>query len=237
MAVRSRPAYPHWPQATVLGSLTDTDRDALLALGTRRRHDRGDALINEGDRHTDAYLLLSGCVKVVSRAGDGQATLLAIRVPGDLVGELAALDGQPRSATVIAAVDTVSRVIDSATLMAFLGTRPAVGGTVYRSLAAKLRESVQFRVDLSGAPVLVRLARVLYHLALGYGRPTSDGMLVDVPLTQDELAALAGARGPKSIQRTLAQMRHSGLVRTGYRSIVIQDLDQLRDLASDSGVM
>ncbi|GAA2641343.1 Crp/Fnr family transcriptional regulator [Dactylosporangium fulvum] len=227
-----RAGVPRWPQAGLLGELRDDDRAAFLALGTVRRHVRGTTLIHEGAGGTDVHLLLKGCVKVLGDTSTGHTTLLAVRVPGDVVGELAALDGRPRSATVVAAVDTVTRVIDAGTLTAFITARPSVNAVLQRSITTKLRQATRFRVDLGGAPVLIRLARVLYQLSLGYGRAHPDGLLVDVPLSQPEIAALAGASEP-SVQRALAELRRTAVVRTGYRRIVVRDLDRLKVLAVD----
>ncbi len=223
----------HWRHGSALGMLRAEERAAILTLGTVRRFPRGTMLMHEGSTSTDAHLLLHGCVKVLGDTGDGHTVMLAIRVPGDLVGELAALDGQPRSASVLAAVDTVTRVIDAATLAAFVAARPGVNRALQRSISTKLRQATRFRVDLRGVPSLIRLARVLYQLSIGYGMDHPDGLLIDVPLSQPEIAALIVA-SEASVQRALAQLRRSGVLSTGYRSIVIRDLDKLKVLAIDA---
>ena len=210
----------------------EPDRLALLALGTRRHFTRGQALMHEGDLGRDVFVLVHGCVKVFGDAYDGRMTLLAIRVGGDILGELSALDGGPRSATIVAAVPTVAKVIGREVFDGYLGDRPQAANAVRKSIAAKLRQATRFRIDLGGAPVLVRLARTLYQLAVAYGRQNPQGTLVDVPLSQVELAALVGAAEP-SVQRALAELRRMGLLTTGYRLLVISDMDGLRSLATE----
>ncbi|WP_238005246.1 Crp/Fnr family transcriptional regulator [Dactylosporangium sp. AC04546] len=212
--------------------LRDEERAAILALGTVRQHPRGTTLIHEGSNDTDTHLILRGCVKVLGDTGNGHTTILAIRAAGDLVGELAALDGQPRSASVIAMIDTVTRVIDAATLESFLAAQTGVSRVLQRSITTKLRHATRLRVDLGGASVLVRLARVLYQLCLGYGRAHTDGLLVDVPLSQSDFAALIAASEP-SVHRALADLRQAGVVQTRYRQIVICNVDKLKLLAID----
>src|SRR6516225_2713495 len=92
-----------WPEGTVLGALTDSSREALLSIGTLRRYPAGSTLIMEGDPSTYVVVLIDGWVKVTATTEDGGQALLALRSGGDLVGEQAALDGQPRSASVISA--------------------------------------------------------------------------------------------------------------------------------------
>jgi CRP/FNR family transcriptional regulator, cyclic AMP receptor protein len=118
---------------------------------------------------------------VVSAAGHN--VTLAVRPAGDMVGELAALDGRQRSATVTAATRTSVRSIGHAEFTAHLATRPAVSAAVQRSVVAELRQATRFRSDTNGSSVLARLARVLDHLGDRYGRPSPQGVLIDVSLS------------------------------------------------------
>ncbi|MGH3992583.1 MAG: Crp/Fnr family transcriptional regulator [Pseudonocardiaceae bacterium] len=218
-----------WPQGSLLGSLSQPEQAELLTLGAQRTVGRNEVLIHQAASGRDLYLLLRGCVKVLSTSAAGHTVLLAVRLAGDLVGELAALDGLPRSATVITAARTTLRSIGHVEFGAHLATRPAVAAAVHRSVVAKLRQATRFRSDTSGSSVLVRLARVLDLLGMSYGRESPAGVLVDVYLTQAELAALIGA-AEVSVQRALGELRTRGLVRTGYRQLLIIDPDGLRTL-------
>lgn len=229
--VRSDP-MTQWPPGTLLGVLNDTDRAALLALGSERHHDRAETLTREGDPPGDVFILLDGCVKVLGDTRDGHTTLLAVRVPGDVLGELSAMDGRPRSATVITAVPAMTRVISRSELAGYLARRPSAAVAMHRGIAQKLRQATRFRIDLAGAPVVTRLARVLYQLTVAYGRTDTDGVLVDVPLSQQDLAALVGA-AEVSIHRALAELRRAGVVATGYRRLLVRDPSQLRRRALD----
>ncbi|MFC0863369.1 Crp/Fnr family transcriptional regulator [Sphaerimonospora cavernae] len=220
-----------WPRGSFLASLNPGDRDALLSMGTSRRFDAGAVLVRSGEPGTDVALLLDGCVKVMADSKEGRPVLLAVRVFGDLIGELAALDENPRSATVIAAVPTRARVMSRQAFLGFVTGRPAVGLTLQRSIVAKLRMATRYRIDVSGAPVVIRVARILDQLADSYGRAESAEVHIDVPLTQPEIAALVGAALP-SVERALASLRKGGMISTGYRHYVIRDLGALRRLVS-----
>lgn len=210
------------------------DRDALLTRGRVVRYDTGDVLIREGSTDTSVLLLLDGCVKVVGVAEDGGTTLLALRVRGEIVGEISALDGQPRSATVIAARPTVTRTLTGAAFRELLRERSGVADVVQRSVLAKLRGATRYRIDGSSGSAAVRLARALDNLVRSYARAVPEGLRIDVPLTHADLAALAGV-SEASVQRALRSLRAAGAVTTKYRMVVIRDQDILRAIAGQSG--
>ena len=221
---------PAWPERTLLGMLTDRDAADLGRLGRPRSFGPGERLVTEGEIGLETYVLLSGVVKILSHTADGRRVLLTIRVAGDLVGELAVLDDQPRVATVDAAGPVTTRVVDGPTFLRFLDERPAVARAVNRAVSNKLRMATRHRIDSSGAPVGARVVRVLGYLADVYGETPAGHRPVDVPLTQHELGALVGASLP-SLQRELRRLRDSGLVRTGHGRIVVLRPAELRTLA------
>lgn len=220
-----------WPRGSLMSSLSGPDREALLRLGSFRRYEPGEALMVEGGLDTVVVLLLEGCVKVTVGAEDGSAVLLAIRAPGDVVGELAVLDGRPRSATVVAARGTSTRVISGTAFRAFLRERPDAAAEMQRFVVGKLRAAIRYRIDAVGGTVPVRMARALDTLVRSYGRPTPQGLRIDVPLSNADLAALAGL-SPASVQRALRVLRASGAVATEYRSVVVRDVSLLRAVAA-----
>lgn len=230
-----RPRTTRWPEGSVLGSLPGTAREGLLALGTPREFALGSTLIMEGDTSTDVIVLIDGWVKVVGVTDEGGRALLALRAGGDVVGEQSALEGQPRSASVISAGVTVAHVISQRDFLRFLDSSPATTLAVSRALSAKLRWSTRRRIDFSGLPVRVRLARVLSELARLHGQPVTTGIEFGYSLTQPELAEMVGASEP-SVHKTLRQFRGAGVIATGYRRLVICDLLALDTIAEPSGL-
>lgn len=212
-----------WPRGSLLGSLPPPAQEGLVRLGVQRTVDRGEVLLREAETGRGVYLLLRGCVKVVSTSATGHLTMLAVRLEGDMVGELAAIDGLPRSATVITASRTTVRAIGHTEFAEHLAAHPVVADAVQKSVVAKLRQATRFRSDTHGSSVLVRLARVLEQLGDRYGRESPQGVLLDVFLTQGELAGLIGA-SEAGVQRALGELRTRGLVRTGYRQLLLRDL-------------
>lgn len=228
-----RPSSPA-PQAWAAGSLLDTldavDRDALLRLGTRRRYGDQEVLMTAGAVGDAVYMLLDGLVLVVGETEEGEESALAIRAAGEVVGELAVLDGNLRSATVRAAGPVTALRIAPASFIGFLHSHPAAQLQVLRSVARKLRSATQRRTETGGCDARRRLARVLYDLAQEYGRPRPDGsVLLELSLSQRALGSLAGV-AVSTTERVLAALRAEKVLTTGYRRLVVLAPDRLTDL-------
>ncbi len=217
-----------WPAHTFLGRLDQRLRGALLELGQFVRYASGTTLIIEGDLGRDLFILLDGVCKVTGVTPHGVRALLAVRVGGDLVGEIAAMDGEPRSATVTAGGAVTARRISPVDMEQFLVSHPMMAAEMNRAMAAKLRWSTRRRVDY-GDHVKIRLARVLVELAYLHGTPVADGTSIGV-LTQPEIGGLIGA-GEPSAHKALAELRSAGILSTRYRRIVVHDLSRLGDVA------
>ncbi len=224
---------PGWPPASLLGQVGEQDRDALLALGTTRRVAGGLPLIVEGDTGGCVYIVLSGFVKVVSDLPSGHQVVLVIRSKGEIIGELAALDGGLRSSSVLAAGRVVVRSIDSRRFRDFLQEHPPIADAVHRSVMAKLRTATRHAVAVSSASVLARLARTIELLADGYGRPDGAGVVLDLPVTQADLASLIGA-SDKGVRRSIRTLAGAGAIRNGYRHIEVCDAVLLHRFSEDS---
>lgn len=221
----------YWPPTGLLGRLGEADRATLLRTGHAVVYPAGQTLIREADSSDFALLLLGGTVKVTAHAQDGREALLAVRMAGDLVGELAGMDGQPRVGTVTACGRVWARYILRSELLECMRLHPAVGLSLSASVVAKLRTATGRIVDFTGCDVLGRLARILHHLAATYGLPGRNE--AQLPLSQPEMATLVGA-ADSSIHKALRSLRQSGVIATGYRRITILDLRQLARIAIDA---
>lgn len=186
--------------------------------------------MREGDRSTHVVLLRSGFVKVTACLDNGHEALLAIRVGGDIVGEMAAIDDAPRSATVTACGEVVASIVRESDLRLFLSTHPDAAVAIAGIVAQRLRWANRRRVEFGGYSVKVRLARVLAELATAYGHRVPRGLVIGVDLTQPEMAALTGS-AEVTVHKALAELRRDGLVTTGYRRTTVLDLARLRRTA------
>ena len=213
-----------------LAGLAKEDRADLLGLGQQRRYRAGAAIFMEGDRSDFVVLLKEGRVKVFRTTTEGREPFLAVRGPGDLVGELAAIDGdlEPRVATVVAMEPVVAQVIPAIEFIDFVAARPRVSLALLRSLTGRLRAADRRRVEFGGYDTSHRVANLLVEMAEEHGVVEGDGLRIDVNLSQDELAGMIGA-SRESVARALSRLRSRGLVQTRRRGITVIDLAVLRE--------
>jgi len=213
-----------WPHGSLVASLTEGDRAALLAAGTHVHFDDDAILVLQGDVGDGLYVLTGGMVKVIVAAETGIETTLAVRSRGDLIGEFAVLDGNRRTATA-RAVGPVGAVRISRAGFAAFGQRcPAALATITRSLVAKMRSATERHAAERTWGARERLAQVIYELAEDYGERTADGtVLIPLPLTQMELGELAGV-AVSTTERVLGALRKEGVIATGYREIAVRDM-------------
>lgn len=221
----------NWPPTSLLGGLGPAARERLLALGTQVSYPPGRMLMREGDDTAFVVILTEGVAKATATAPAGREALLAIRMGGDLAGELAALDGRPRSATVVTCGPVEARVATGPDFVGLLRREPAIAQAVSASVAAKLRAANSFRIDFTGCDAETRLARVIHQIGAVYGEPIGEAAIqIRWPINQLELAALSGTSEP-TVQRALRRLREAAVVTTGYRSITILDLARLSQIA------
>ncbi len=175
------------------------------------------------------FLLEDALVKVTVLLPAGRQALMAIRVSGDLVGEMSALNAVPRSATVIACRHSTVHQIGREAFRSFLRQHADAAIEVAGIVSDRLRAANRRRADFASYPVKVRVARALAEIGSWYGRRAPTGIAVDIELTQTELATLCGA-ADITVHKVLRELRESGLITTGYRGFVIRDAEALQDL-------
>ena len=224
------PEAPAWGGFVAL--LDEADRGAFLRTGRPRRYRAGQALLLAGDQSDHVLCLVLGGAKISVDTPDGHELLLGIRGQGDLIGELAAIDavGSTRSANVVAlsALDTL--VITGEEFRRFLRGHPGAAEALAVTLVRRLRQADRKRIEFGSLDTPRRVAHVLVDLAESHGRATPDGVLIDLPLSQEEVAGLISA-SRESVARGLAGLRDRGLITTARRAITVLDVAGLRTYA------
>ena len=213
-----------------LGLLAPNERAALGALGHARAYRRGERLILEGDESNTMFLVLEGRARVYTGTPEGTEVTLCVRGPGDLIGEMGALDpGGRRSASVVALEPLRCRVIAARDLQPLLETHPRVSLALLQLVIGRLRDADRRRTEFGPYDATRRLARVLVDAADQAAR-TGARLRPGLALSQHELSGLIGA-SRESVARGLAELRRRGLVTTGRRAVTISDADGLRRFA------
>ncbi|WP_228973460.1 Crp/Fnr family transcriptional regulator [Streptomyces sp. DH12] len=217
-----------------LEALPLQDRRALLAEGAPRVYEPGTIMIRERDTSAYVLALLSGWAVVSVGTERGTRLILALRGAGEVVGDLAAVDRGPRSATVTALGRVEAVSVSGDRFRRFLAARPHATSLIMRQLSARLRSADVERRSLASETVLQRLAARLAELAERAGRPGPGGTVLEIPLPQHDLAAAIGATR-EAVAKALRQLREGNVVRTGQRQVVVTDMTVLLHLAQGRG--
>lgn len=199
---------------------------ALRREGHTRRFQRGQALFTEGDRAERVFLIERGWVTVTCTAPGGREIMLGLRGPGDMLGELSALDGEPRSATAVT-LSEVEAIVVPGSILARALEDVLASRELIRMLAARLRDSDRKRLEFAALDTLGRVAWRLLELSERFGHETEEGVSVELPLSQEQLAGWCGASRESTV-KALTSLRALGCITTGRRHVVIGDLEALR---------
>jgi CRP/FNR family transcriptional regulator, cyclic AMP receptor protein len=191
----------------------------------------GSVLMHEREASDLVMILLEGHVKTTLIGEGGHEALLSLRDPGDVLGELSAIDGQPRIATVTALVAVSALVMPAEVFRRHLETTPRVAVALLVVVTRRFREATLVRSQFGGSDTIARLSARLTELADRYGDRTEDGIVIGLSLSQEELGAWTGASraGLANALRTLRELRW---IETRRRRIVVLDLAALRDRAA-----
>ena len=195
-----------------------------------RRYARGEVIFLEGDEGTALCLIAEGRIRIQLTGTDGREVVINVYGPGEIFGELALLDGEPRSADAIA--QEASRVfwLQRDDFVAFLDSHPRAAMTMLASLSRRLRHTTRVVQDATFRDVPARLARVLLDLAARNGQAVEPGIRIESRLTQGELAAMVGA-SRETVNRALRGFEQRGWIRWEANRILILRPDLLRKRA------
>jgi CRP/FNR family cyclic AMP-dependent transcriptional regulator len=213
------------PQAssTFWSALGPDEAAELRALGVRRTIAAGQPLWHVGQRADRVVIVVAGTVKICRPSLDGREVVLAFYGPGELVGELAALDGGERSASVFAleAVEVLAVTPDD--FRAFLAAHSSVSLALVQRLGQRLRYADTKIIEFASFDALGRVAMRLTELC--------EHIDILLPLSQEELAGWASA-SLESVARALQTMRSLGWIETRRRHIRVLDPAAVRRAAS-----
>lgn len=218
-----------WPPTSFLAGLELPVLRDFLSAGELAAFGKGDTIIGEGDAAIDVFLLLDACVKVTARLDAGGRALLAVRVGGDVVGEIAAMAGGARTATVSACGngEAVAIRLGRDDLREVLGRHPDAAVSLASAISRKLRAATRRRVDISGCTTKVGMARVLLEIAEDHGSSGGNGVFIGVSLTQSELGTLVGV-SETTAQRALSELRNDGVIASEGRRLLVPNMAVLR---------
>ncbi len=180
--------------------------------------------------------VLAGEVKISVPSADGKEAVLNLIGPGEVFGEIALLDGQPRTADATATVDCELLVLERRDFIPFLERHPEVCIRLMEILCARLRRTSEQVEDMLFLDLPSRLAKMLLRLARERGRTMAEGLVVDLRLSQRELGNMTGATR-ESINKQLRQWQNAGwlkLERTTLTLLAPRRLEAIAEGNSES---
>lgn len=214
----------------LFSSLPEKDRDQLLALGVERRYRDSQLIFQRGDAGNSMMLVLRGQVKINIISEDGKELVFSIIPPGECFGEIALLDGQPRSADAIAMGECGLFVLARSDFIAFLERYPPVAIRLLAVLCGRVRATSDFIERLAFLDLPARLACQLLKLADIYGVATFNGTRITGKFSQQDLGHLVAA-SRESVNKQLRTWQAEGLLRVEHGVITLLQPAALRRLA------
>ena len=194
----------------------------------RRRYPRGAVIFVEGDPGTTLYVIESGTAKIALTTSDGKELVIALLGRGDFFGDMAILDGEPRSADAVAKTDCQLLLLTRQDFLAFIDTHPRVAANLLANLSRRLRHNTSMLQEAAFLDIPGRVASALLHLADREGRSAPDGtVVIDSVYTQAELASHVGATR-ESVNKWLRYYERQGLIHWGKGAVTILKPEDLR---------
>jgi CRP-like cAMP-binding protein len=200
----------------LFASLDPADLDAVLAQTVTRRFEHATTVLRRGDPGASMMILLAGRVRVGLTSEDGREVTLGILGPGDILGEMALLDGEPRSADAVALEECAVLVLERARFQRLLRERPEMSQQLIAVLCRRLRRANAAVEEMALMDLESRLGRLLKRLAGQYGKPAAragagQAVRIEFKLSQKDLSALIGASREK-VNRQLRAWEEEGLL-------------------------
>jgi CRP-like cAMP-binding protein len=206
------------------GGLEPVALERLAATMRSRRFRRGEVIFHIGDPGDALFVIVSGEVKISLPSETGDEAILATLRDGDVFGELALLDGAPRSASATALSPTEAVVLPRDRFRELIATEAGVRDALLASIAGELRRLTMHVEELHFLDITGRLAAQLVRLAREGGTASADGAIrLRTNLTQGDLAAMVGCTR-QSVNKLLGQFTDDGLLRLERDAIVVTDL-------------
>jgi len=188
------------------GDFTDVCLQAHKLQAGKRQ-----CLFHQGEPADAVYLIKAGKLKLVQVSPDGRAVILDVVGPGEVLGETALFQEQPQLFSAIALEDAKLCVFNRSQFEAMIQRHPSAATSIISYLARRLYDNMQLTVDATGAPVREKVVRLLLRLAEKYGRKVPDATVIELEITQQELADMVGA-SRVMVANVLKQLREEGLV-------------------------
>jgi len=217
----------YFKQVSFFTDLPEEEIHALSSATKRRVFRSGEVIFHRDDPGQVLYMIKEGKIKICIISPDGQEVSLAVLGKGEYFGEFALLDGLPRSTDAVALEKVECYTLQRSDFLNAIEKNPKIAILVLEALSKRLRTTDQMVEDLIFLDVYGRVAKKLLELADAHGIKTDDGVLIDVRLTQQELASMVGA-SRESVNKVLGYFTDKNYISTDKHRITIHRVNDLK---------
>ncbi len=214
--------------APIFEELEERDFARISACGVRKTYKKGDVILMEEESGSALFVIVNGEVKVVRIGEDGREVILSILGASDIFGEMALLDGETRSASVVALDNAELFMIHRKDFLALLHEYPSIAISLLKHLTQRLRRADALIKSLSLKDAYHRVGYVLLQFADERGRIRQGKVEIDNLPVQQEIANMAGTTR-ETVSRTLSKMEKLKMLQVEGNSVVILDYDTFRE--------
>jgi CRP/FNR family transcriptional regulator/CRP/FNR family cyclic AMP-dependent transcriptional regulator len=214
-------------QVDIFANLSDEDTQELMAVARKRSFRAGEVIFHRDDPGQVLYVIKEGKVKISLISPDGQEISLVVFGKGECFGELALLDGEPRSADAIALEKVECYTLQRSDFHNAIMKHPTIAIQVLEVLSRRLRKTDRQVEDLIFLDVYGRVAKKLLELANEHGVKVDDGTRIEVRLTQQELASMVGA-SRESVNKVMGYFTEKQFISTDKHKITIHRIADLQ---------
>jgi CRP/FNR family cyclic AMP-dependent transcriptional regulator len=213
-------------RCALFAHVDDAALAALAELTRLRRYRRNEVIFHQDDVGDSLHIVAVGAVKIVLPSQDGEEAIIASLKPGDFFGELALLDGSPRSTTATALEPTETFALTRDQFQRLLAEDPRLVTALLRALAGELRRLTGHVEELHFLDLAGRLSMRLVRLARGSDPDARGRIELNWPYTQSDLAAMIGGTR-QSVNKLLSGLVEEGLLQIDRETLIITDLAAL----------
>lgn len=206
----------------LFGTLSEKEKSKILSVSVQKEFERGDIIVQEGDRSSYVYIVTDGQVKGTKFTSDGREIILEVFGHCDMVGQVAAIANEPYYYTAIALTKSRVNMIKKEEFMELLRLNPVIENKVLIALGKRLRAAQMKIEEFVNDKVEQRIAKVLIAL--------SERMGNEIPFTRQEIAGMVGTTIETTI-RVTSRFKEAKVIRTTRGNIIIIDKQKLALLA------
>ena len=208
-----------------------TDLEDLLSRARSHYFAKGDHIFRQGETAGHFYVLLDGHVRVVKVTPDGEQIIAHYISSGELFGIAKAIGRDTYPANAVAAVDCVVLIWPNSIWQNTIERYPTFSTNTYRTLGGRLLDAQDRIVEMATERVEQRVANAILKLANQTGRPTGDGLLIDFPISRQDLSEMTGTT-LHTVSRLISAWETNGLIKSGRQKITVVESKELQRVAT-----